>query len=71
MLRHCQAGWPDVKNLSPDVLQVVHSCDHIIECDGLVMYDARIVALSDKMLQALHDAHHGNVKMRKCASTSL
>ena len=24
VLRYCQAGWPDVKNLSPDVLQFAH-----------------------------------------------
>ena len=60
VLRHYQAGWPDVKNLSPDVLQFAHSRDHHTECDGLVMYNARIVipfALRDKMLQAFHNAH--------------
>ena len=38
------------------------------------MYDARIVisfALRDKMLQALHDAHQGIVKMWERARTSL
>ena len=74
VLRNCQAGWPDDKNLSPDVLQFAHSRDHLTECDGLVMYDARIVipvALCDKMLQALYDAHQGIVKMRERARTSL
>ena len=74
VLRHCQAGWPDVKNLSQDVLQFAHSRDHLTECDGLVMYDARIVipvTLYDKMLQALHDAHQGIVKMRERARTLL
>ena len=74
MLRHYQAGWYDVKNLSPDVQQFAHSRDHLNECDGLVMCDARIVipvALCDKMLQALHDAHQGIVKMRERTRTSL
>ena len=73
VLRHCQAGWPDVKNLSPDVLQFAYSRDHLTECDGLVNYDARIVipfALRDKMLQALHDAHQDTVKRRERARTS-
>ena len=43
VLRHYQAGWPDIKNLSPDVLQLAHSRDHLTECDSLVMSDARIV----------------------------
>ena len=74
VLRHCQAGWPDVKNLSPDVLQFTHSRDHLTEYDGLVMYDACIVipiALREKMMQALHDAHQGIVKMRKRERISL
>ena len=62
------------KNLSPDVPQFAHSRDHLTECDGLVMYDARIVilvALRDKMLQTLHDAHQGIAKMWERARTSL
>ena len=74
MLRHCQVGWPDVRNLSPCVHQFAHLRDHLTECDGLVMYDARIAipfTLRDKMLQALHDAHQGIAKMRERARTSL
>ena len=70
----CQAAWPNFKNLSPDILQLVHSHDNFTECDCHVMYDARIVilfALRDKMLQALYDAHQGIVKMRERARTSL
>ena len=67
VLRHCRATWPNVRNLAPDVLQFAHSRDHLSDYDDIVMYDAHIVipfALHDKMLQALHDAHQGNVKMR-------
>ena len=74
VLRHCQAGWPDVKNLSPDELQFAHSRDHLTKCDDLVMNDARIVisfALYEKMLEASHNAHQGIVKMQKRARTSL
>ena len=74
VLRHCQAGWPDVKNLSPDELQFAHSRDHLTEYDSLVMCDARIVipfALLDKILQASHDAYQDIVKIRERARISL
>ena len=73
-LRHYQAGWPDVKYLSPDALQFAHSRDHLNEFDGQVIYDARIIipfVLRDKMLQALLGVHQGIVKMRERAHTSL
>lgn len=74
VLHHCHAGWPDLTKLPPEVRQFAHSREHLTVCDGLLMYDARIVvplALRDRMLRALHEAHQGIVKMRERARTAI
>jgi hypothetical protein len=74
VLRYTQTGWPDSSSLPPPIRQFAHSREHLTVCDGLLMYDARIVVphtLRDKLLNALHDAHQGVIKMRERARTAI
>ena len=41
--RYSQSTWPEVTILSLEVRRYAHSKEHVIEYEGLVMYDVRLV----------------------------
>ena len=71
---HCQTGSPEISGLTFDVHHFAHSYVYLILCDGLLMYNIRIVvplSLRSKIFDAFHDAHQGLVKSIERARSSV
>ena len=68
-IRACiRSEWPEDKSDMPHELKPYHSFrDELVEMDGLIMKDNRIVvptSLQREMLNILHESHIGVVKLK-------
>ena len=68
-------GWPNDKKLVPkELLPYFHYRDELVQIDGIIFRDNRIVvprAMRREMLDKIHESHLGIVKLKQRARTIL
>ena len=70
----CKSGWPEKQLISQELAPYWKAKDRLTICDGLLLYNSRIVVpkqLQKETLQRIHTGHLGIEKCRKRTSSSV